>query len=657
MRFRQFPARATLVGVGRSLLPCLCGALLALPAPRVRADVIAEGDVLPLIEVDGEMVPDFPVDGGTMTATAIIGVTDYGILSIDTPAFTDPLIGTSAILGQGLAPDAQQISQAIGQATISGFLSEWRLNETMIVAQFGQAYLTISSGGRLETGVTTSSLTAPDAMVGNGEGSQGYVNITGIGSRWRHDILWVGNEGHGYVTVAAGGRLETLNDAVLGVERDLSGDNVIGTAHVLVTGNGSRWNVVDLLTIGEEGRAEVEVRSGGWVRVGDDVEVGMDANSFGSITVSDQNSLFWALETLELATAGSDAARAELHIDNGGAARADTNVSVGLNGLIEFYSGLPNTPVSTLQTPSVTNAGVIRGFGRIESALVTNNAWIRNGTYSEGYREQMVFTGAVVNNADIESIGGEMVFEGQVTNNGANADILGVDAIFRFDGGIANTGNLILDNTVVWSPSTLQSAAVLAIEAGTSQVIGGVELLAANTMFVELGQEHSRLEVSGPVTLDGDLGLFLNDAYLPELGDSFEIIEAQSVTGTFDDILAPNISGFDFSLEYMENSVILNVIAGFVFSADFNGDGFVNGADLATILSNFGTGTTPMQGDADGDGDVDGNDFQIWQNTQGPVNVLPAVGAVPEPASAALAAMALMALGGLRRRPGLVRHG
>ena len=47
--------------------------------------------------------------------------------------------------------------------------------------------------------------------------------------------------------------------------------------------------------------------------------------------------------------------------------------------------------------------------------------------------------------------------------------------------------------------------------------------------------------------------------------------------------------------------------------ADFNHDTFVSAADLAVLRTNFGTGTTNAQGDANGDGHVDGQDFLVWQ--------------------------------------------
>src|SRR5262249_2612511 len=42
---------------------------------------------------------------------------------------------------------------------------------------------------------------------------------------------------------------------------------------------------------------------------------------------------------------------------------------------------------------------------------------------------------------------------------------------------------------------------------------------------------------------------------------------------------------------------------------DLNGDGLIDLTDLATLLANYGTGTTAEQGDLDGDGDVDLTDL------------------------------------------------
>jgi hypothetical protein len=77
---------------------------------------------------------------------------------------------------------------------------------------------------------------------------------------------------------------------------------------------------------------------------------------------------------------------------------------------------------------------------------------------------------------------------------------------------------------------------------------------------------------------------------------------------------------------------------------DFDGNGVVNGADLAAWRTNFGdTTATLSQGDADDDDDVDGSDFLIWQRNVGAAALL-AGHAIPEPATAALALMTSVVL-------------
>jgi hypothetical protein len=98
--------------------------------------------------------------------------------------------------------------------------------------------------------------------------------------------------------------------------------------------------------------------------------------------------------------------------------------------------------------------------------------------------------------------------------------------------------------------------------------------------------------------------------------------------------------------------------------ADFNLDGMVDRLDTELLSSNIGTfaNATFEQGDADGDGDVDGDDFLTWQREIGPATPMSAfastssVGSglnsnvVPEPAAMAILSAAIMVLLCVRRR-------
>jgi hypothetical protein len=75
--------------------------------------------------------------------------------------------------------------------------------------------------------------------------------------------------------------------------------------------------------------------------------------------------------------------------------------------------------------------------------------------------------------------------------------------------------------------------------------------------------------------------------------------------------------------------------------SDFDGNGMVDGDDLAALLENFGDEDADSgQGDADSDQDVDGADFLIWQEHLGAgANMTKLAAAVPEPMSWRLAAL------------------
>lgn len=82
-----------------------------------------------------------------------------------------------------------------------------------------------------------------------------------------------------------------------------------------------------------------------------------------------------------------------------------------------------------------------------------------------------------------------------------------------------------------------------------------------------------------------------------------------------------------------------------VLTADFNGDGFVNNADLA--IWRVAAQAMNDQGDADADGDSDGADLLAWQSQVSSFQPIGALGstsasiAVPEPSAAVLVLFAI----------------
>jgi hypothetical protein len=91
--------------------------------------------------------------------------------------------------------------------------------------------------------------------------------------------------------------------------------------------------------------------------------------------------------------------------------------------------------------------------------------------------------------------------------------------------------------------------------------------------------------------------------------------------------------------------------------ADFDQDGDVDGHDFLTWQRGLGAAGDLADGDADGDGFVDGDDLQVWRDQFGTGSNPPAT-AIPEPATWALAALAVLVClvaAAPRRRAALAR--
>lgn len=86
-------------------------------------------------------------------------------------------------------------------------------------------------------------------------------------------------------------------------------------------------------------------------------------------------------------------------------------------------------------------------------------------------------------------------------------------------------------------------------------------------------------------------------------------------------------------------------------SADFDGNGSVNAADLSLWRTGFGVlaGAGRPQGDADGNGRVDGADFLEWQRQCGAGAATSAAHAIPEPSTIALLLISATAVASLTR--------
>jgi hypothetical protein len=256
-------------------------------------------------------------------------------------------------------------------------------------------------------------------------------------------------------------------------------------------------------------------------------------------------------------------------------------------------------------------------------------------------------------NGDLTLINNNIIIEqGAVFNNGGGALV------------IPNGSHVVAEN--------LADIDVLldlrgALRPGNSEGIGRVDLfdmqmMSTSDLFVEITgtglNAFDRLVAGGDVVVDGFLSIDIDEVspgvpFVPTLGQTFNIITGNSVTGTFDNADVSGMpAGLAFHIEYLANAVQLQVVNKPIFSADFDSDGDVDSTDLAIWRGAYDLN---QLGDADGDNDSDGRDFLIWQRQFGsaPLSAVSANLSVPEPSGLAALCLAILnCLVSRRRRRG-----
>ena len=136
------------------------------------------------------------------------------------------------------------------------------------------------------------------------------------------------------------------------------------------------------------------------------------------------------------------------------------------------------------------------------------------------------------------------------------------------------------------------------------------------TLEIDLGGTSAsagafdRLQVSGNVALDGTLDVSFVDGFNGTPGQTFDIITANSVSGTFDTVIAPD--GTNVQVNYLGSIVRLELLAASL-NCDAAGGMECDLADIDALYAEFGTTVTAGSGfDYSGDGVIGPEDIVGW---------------------------------------------
>jgi hypothetical protein len=169
---------------------------------------------------------------------------------------------------------------------------------------------------------------------------------------------------------------------------------------------------------------------------------------------------------------------------------------------------------------------------------------------------------------------------------------------------------------------------------GQTHVVGDLALN-SGTLQIELASLASfdNLIVDGIATLGGDLNVAALNGFIPTNGNSWQIIAAGGLSGSFSSITA------GYTIQQQGNNLLL-FFGTPTLTGDYNGDGIVDSGDYTTWRRAITGGGTILNETAS-PGVVDQADYDAWRANFGATNS-PASGSattpspVPEPAASAL---------------------
>lgn len=260
-------------------------------------------------------------------STAALNLTD-GTVSFDLGGSTYSLAQPSSISGSSSAslillngilhaPTGLtyigQSSGATGSVTVAGAGTQWikETSDVVVGDDGGTGTLTIVDGGLVST---------THGYIGDGEGSNGSVVVTGVDSQWINPglddafpSLTVGiRGGNGTLLVEAGGTVSSTN-AIIGSE----GSN--GSA--IVTGAGSQWiNSTELIMGFNGGTSTLTIADGGSVSNTYGF-IGYGDGSNGSVIVTGAGSQWSSIGALGIYSdllVGTHGGRGTLLVEDGG---------------------------------------------------------------------------------------------------------------------------------------------------------------------------------------------------------------------------------------------------------------------------------------------------------------------------------------------------
>lgn len=348
------------------------------------------------------------------------------------------------------------------------------------------------------------------------------------------------------------------------------------------------------------------------------------------------------------------------------------------NNVVGASSPLPATTDVSIATGATLDVnGVTQQIASLTgsagaSVTLGSGQLIVNSTASTQFAGAISGSGSVVKSGSgTLTLSGANSYSGNTTINGGTLAVNGsiAGSIFVNSGAVLRGSGSIGGMVTVAGGGNLSPGNSLGLLS-----LGGLILQSASQTNIELGgttrgSQYDAILSSGAVSLDGNLNVSLSNGFLPVAGNSFDILDWNSVpgslTGAFSSLTLSTMNGrvvWDASHLYDSGTIS---VANTYYAGDFNRDGQVTVADVQAMmaaLSNLSgyelsENLTDQQllliGDLTGDGTVSNADLQdLISLLANGGNGASSLDPVPEPSSFILAiSAAIVCVAHLARRP------
>lgn len=589
----------------------------------------------------------YTITGSTLTMTDSSITTDAGV----TATIGSTVAGTAGLVKNGAGTLTLTGSNTYtGGTTVNGGVLRVSSDANLGAAP---ASLTLGNitldGGTLQFGGNFDLSNNRGITLGAGGGTidtQGFSNIAGYtqadGIQGDGDLTKIGTGTFFMNTPTGALNNDWKGNLILkqgtwktsergGLPYNANTDSVYHPAQV--TFDGGTWQITQSFSVTSNYRGITIAAGGGTI----------DTQSFnllwggpviGSVSSAVWNKIGSGQLTLNTSTASPGTYAGTLNVNggvvvlNGGGAMGDTatinlantaGVGLSITGGVETIGSLggggTNGGNVTLMTNLITggnNASTVFG-GQISGngGLTKNGA----GTFTLSNANGNSYAGPTV-------VAGGTLLVANTANSATGTGVVNINAGGTLGGAGIIQGNVSNSGDV--APGS---------GAGLLQLNGTFTQTSTGRLDIELASSslYDLLSVASTANLAGNLSVSLLNGFVPQEGNSFQVLTASALNGTtFGTMSLPALTGsLVWNVAYAPTGLTLTV----VLPGDFNGNGVVDAADYAVWRKGLGTKYTQ-------------NDYNVWRSHFGQTAASGSgvsASGVPEPGALVLAGIGLVA--------------